>query len=133
MSMTWETIKAIVTWAGAVVGLVTAILGLLGKLPKIWRNFVLPLWKKLLRPSLKVVVAPATLIIPNGLIIGLLMYRVAIYYFEAGSLDFVITNSRVFLSLVGWQTFLVSLYSFMWTVLVFPRVRRWFVSEKSNL
>jgi hypothetical protein len=122
--MTWETIKAIVTWAAAVVGLLTAILALIGKL--------VPLWKKVLRPSLKVIVAPATLIIPNGLIIGFLMHRVATYYFEAGSLDFVITNSRVFFSLVGWQALLVSLYSFFWTLFVYPRVRRWFVSEKSN-
>ena len=126
--MTWDTIKAIVTGAAAVVGLLTAILALIGKL----RNIVVPVWKKLLMPSLKVFVAPATLIIPNGLIIGLLMHRVAIFYFEAGSLDFVITNSRVFLSLVGWQTFLVSLYSFLWTILVYPRVRRWFVKKKPD-
>lgn len=126
--MTWETIKSIVTWGGAVVGLLAAVLALVGGLGKI----VKPLWKRVLRPSLKVVGAPASLIVPNLLIIGFLTHKVATYYFEAGSLEFVITNSRVFYSLVGWQALLVSLYSFLWTLFVYPRVRRWFVREKAD-
>lgn len=131
MVIAGDTIKLILGLAAAVLGLLGAILGFLSK-PEAWRNFLEPLWMKGVRPILRVVIALATLIIPNGLIVGFLMHRISTYYFDAGSLDLVITNSRVFLSLVGWQTLLVSLYSLLWTILVYPRVRRWFISEKSD-
>lgn len=127
MISTWDTFRTILPWAATILGLLTAILVFLGKLRETWNNFLEPLWKKVLRPLLKVVVAAATLILPNALIIGFLMHRVATYYFEAGSLDFVITNTRVFLTLIAWQTGLVSLYSFLWTILVYPRIRSWFI------
>jgi hypothetical protein len=131
MKSTWDTVKTILPWLVTALTLLTLILGLFGKLGEAWHKFFRPLWEKAVRPLLKIVVAPATLVLPNAFIIGFLMHKVATYYFEAGSLEFVITNSRVFFSLVGWQALLVSLYSFLWALFVYPRVRRWFVGEKS--
>ena len=85
----------------------------------------MPVWNKA-KPFVKVVTAVATLVVPNALIIGFLLRWVATYYFEAGSLDFLITNSRVFLQLVAWQAGLVSLYSFLWAIFVYPWIRTWF-------
>lgn len=59
------------------------------------------------------------------------MHQVAIYYFDAGSLDLIATNSTLLLSLVGGQACLVSLYSFLWGIFAYPKVRRW-VGQKAG-
>lgn len=128
--MSEDTYKSIIAWAIPTLGLLAALLVFLSK-PEVWNSF-LKIWNKIIKPSVKVVVAPATLVIPNGFIIGFLMYRIAIYYFEAGSLEFVITNSRVFVQLVGAQACLVSLYSFIWAIFIYPRIRTWFISDKPS-
>lgn len=128
-----DTIKTVTIWAtglGAVFGLLTALLLFFGKLREFWNNAVIPTWHKVVKPFLKLVTASATLVIPNALFIGFWMYRVATYYLEAGSIDFIITSPRVFLQLVAWQTGLVSLYSLLWAALVYPRIRLWIVFWK---
>ena len=80
--MTWEYLMKIVTSAGAVVALLIGISALFEKT----RNYLKWLWRQL-KPAVKFVLAAASLILPNALIIGILTYKVAIYNFEAGSLD----------------------------------------------
>ena len=131
MIISEDTIRTIAAWLLAIATLVGAILALLGKLKKAWTYVLKPVFKKV-KPVVKVIAALATLVIPNGLIIGFLLRRVATYYIEAGSLDFVITNTRVFVQLVAWQAGLVSLYSFLWAILIYPRIRAWFTRSRSN-
>jgi hypothetical protein len=119
MGLNWDSVIKIVTSAGAVVGLLIGILTLFS----ITRKFLWSLWQRL-KPALRVIVAAASLILPNALIVGLIMHQVAIYYFEAGSLDLIVTNSTLFLSLVSTQACLVSLYSFLWGIFVYPKLRR---------
>jgi hypothetical protein len=108
------------------------LLAVFGELRKFWQNTIKPTWRKTAKPFLKVVIAAATLIIPNGFFIAFWMHRVASDYLEIGSIDFVITNPRVFFQLVGLQTGCVSLYSFLWAIVLYPRLRTWFVWWKKQ-
>lgn len=120
MDMTWDSVMKIVTSAGAVVGLLIGIFTIF----KVTRDILASLWQRL-KPTIKLLLAVASLVLPNALIVGLIMHQVAIYYFDAGNLDLIVTNSILFLSLVGAQACIVSLYSFFWGILVYPRLRRW--------
>lgn len=115
-----ETLTKLLTGLGALFG---AILALLGPLRGIWR--------KILKPISQFVIATSTLVIPNGLIIGGLLYRVARYYWEAGRPEFLITNPAVLAQLVILQAGLVSLYSFLWSQWAYPRLRPWFGAKSS--
>ena len=110
--------------AGAIVGLLVGILTIF----KVTREFVASVWQRL-KPAMKLLLGAASLVVPNALIVGILMYRVAIYYFEAGSLDLIVTNSVLFGWLVGGQALLVSLYSFVWAIFFYPRIRAWVCSR----
>jgi hypothetical protein len=125
--MTWDSLKQFVTWTSATVALLGGIMALF----KETRRFLKWIWLQL-KPAIKIVLATASLILPNALIVGLLMNRFAIYYYEAGSLDLIVTNSMVFLSLVGAQACLVSLYSFFWGIFAYPRIRKWLRSPSRN-
>jgi len=120
VEMSWDYFMKLVASAGAVVGLLVGILAIF----KATRDFLASVWRGL-RPAMKLVLSAASLVLPNALIVGFLLYRVAIYYFEAGSLDLIVTNSNLFISLVAIQAFLVSLYSFLWAIFVYPRIRKW--------
>ena len=132
------TIKTLTVWAtvlGLILsafGILTAVLTFLGRLQEFRDSFLKPAWNRTLKPFLKIVIASASLIIPNCFIIGFLMYGVATYYLEAGSIDFLITNPRVFIQLVAWQAGLVSLYSFLWTFILYPRIRSWFILGRTK-
>lgn len=89
------------------------------------------LWQRL-KPTIKLLLAEASLVLPNALIVGLIMHQVAIYYFDAGNLDLIVTNSTLFLSLVAAQACLVSLYSFLWGIFVYQRIHSWMVSEQAQ-
>ena len=118
----------IVASASVIVGLLVGVLTIF----KVTRDFLAWLWQRL-KPALKLVLAAASLVLPNALIVGLLLYRVAIYYFEAGSLDLIVTNSVLFVCLVGAQACAVSLYSFLWAIFVYPRIRIWIRSGNGTL
>ncbi len=118
----------IVASASVIVGLLVGILTIF----KVTRNFLASLWRRL-KPRMKLVLAAASLVLPNALIVGLLLYRVAIYYFKAGSLDLIVTNSVLFVCLVGAQACAVSLYSFLWAIFVYPRIRIWIRSGNGTL
>ena len=106
------------------IGLVSAALGailaLLAVLEKIW-----PSWPRVVKPFIKFCAAFSTLIIPNGLIIGFFMYWVATYYWEAGSVELLITNQDVFVTLIGLQALFASFYSLLWSVFISPRIGYW--------
>ena len=125
--MTLDSLKQFVTWASAIVALLGGIMALF----KETRMLLKSVWLRL-KPAIKIVIATASLILPNALIVGLLMNRFAIYYYEAGSLDLIVTNSMVFLSLVGAQACLVSLYSFFWGIVAYPRIRKWLCTPRRN-
>ena len=125
--MTLDSLKQFVTWASAIVALLGGIMALF----KETRMLLKWVWLRL-KPAIKIVLATASLILPNTLIIGLLMNRFGIYYYEAGSLDLIVTNSMVFLSLVGAQACLVSLYSFFWGIVAYPRIRKWLCPPRGN-
>lgn len=117
----------IVTSAGAVVGLLIGILTIF----KATRDPLASLWQRL-KPAMKFLLAAASLVLPNALIVGLLTHQVALYYFDAGSLDLIVTDRSLFLSLVGAQACLVSLYSFLWAIFVYPRMRQWIGSQRDG-
>jgi hypothetical protein len=129
--MDWKNsigeITAIVVGIG---GLLAAIWFAWGKWEKIWKNILNPLWKKMIKPILKFMIVAITLVVPNGLIIGFLLYRVALFYWEIRRVDFIITNQAVFIQLVALQTVLVSLYSYLWFILFFSKLRDWLFGQK---
>ena len=117
------TIAEITTYLIGIVTLLGVIIALWKRIEELWNNVVKPLWNKTKIPLFKFLVRPATLISPNGLIIGLSLFWVASYYREADSLDYMISNERVFLQLVALQAVAVSLYSFLWSTFIDPRMR----------
>ena len=131
VATSWAKWLAII---GAFLGVITGILQIVGQLKPMleWlqKRILRPMWKRPVKPIAKLIVAIATLMIPNGFFIGFLTFNVAGYYFEAGSVDYIITNPAVFWQLLAWQTALVSLYSFLWAILLYPRLKTWFVFWK---
>jgi hypothetical protein len=119
---------------GGTLGAIGLFLEIIGKLrpflEALRRRVLRPLWKGPVKPITKLVVATASLLIPNGFLIGFLTFNVASYYFEAGSVDYIVTNPAVFWQLLAWQTALVSLYSFLWAILLYPKLKTWFVFWK---
>jgi hypothetical protein len=90
-----------------------------------FRKAVQPLWNRILKPFLKFVLTLATLVVPMGLIIGIIFYEIALFYWKKQSMDFIITNQTVFSELIILQTVFVSIYAFIWFTLILPRLRTW--------
>jgi hypothetical protein len=120
-SMSWQSIRDIVLLAGAIAGLLATLIAIFKEL----RRGLLNVWRRALKLPTKAIFGAATLLLPNALIIGLLMHGIAIYYYDAGSLEFLITDLTVFLGLVGSQAVLVSAYSCVWGIFAYPRIRKW--------
>lgn len=91
MTISLDTIKTLAAWLLAISALVGAILALLGKLKTVWIYVLRPAFRKV-KPVLKVIAVLATLVIPNALIIGLVMRLIATYYFEADSLELIMSS-----------------------------------------
>ncbi|HEX8138349.1 MAG TPA: hypothetical protein VF544_12225 [Pyrinomonadaceae bacterium] len=117
------TAEEITKYLVAIAAIVGAIAALSEQLVKLSNILVKPLWNKIKIPLFKILVRPAALIVPNGVIIGGALFWVATEYQAAGNLDYMITNKRVFLQLVALQAVAVSLYSFLWSTFIAPRMR----------
>ena len=118
------TISEITKYLIGLVALLGVIIALWERIRELLNKVVKPLWNKTKIPFFNFLVRPATLISPNGLIIGFFLFCVAAYYQEAGSLDYMISNERVFLQLIALQAVAVSLYSFLWSTFIDPRMRK---------
>ena len=127
-----SVLKGLTAIALAIGTLLAAVLFMLGKLGETWRRIIKPLWNKIIKPFLKIMMVSATLMIPNGFMVGFVMYKVAMYYWEIRSLDYIITNPVVFVVLVVSQTVLASLYSFVWGILLYPKMQPWVYPRKSK-
>lgn len=117
---------------GIIISIIVALLTAIKILKEIWPAFLTRLWRRIIYPMLKLLIAVATLILPIGCIIGFIMYRVAAYYLESGRPDYIITNQSVFVQLVTLQAVLVSIYSYLWTILVYSRISSWLTVWKLN-
>ena len=115
----------------AALGVVALILQLLGipSLKWLWDNVLKPAWNGPLKPLAKLTVATASLAVPIGFVIGFWTFKLANYYYESGSVDYV-PDAVVFWKLLAWQTTLVSIYSLLWTIWLYPKIRAWFVLWK---
>lgn len=118
-----DSIGKITKIIAAIGGLLAAIWLVWDNFQKIWKNIIIPFWQKLLKPLLKIVVFVLSLALPNGLIIGLLFRHVAFFYWKKNSLEFMVANPTVFLQLIILQTVLVSVYSFLWAIFLYPKLR----------
>ena len=130
------TIAEITAYLIGLVTLLGVIIALWERIGELLNRVVKPLWNKTKIPLFKFLVRPAALISPNGVIIGLSLFWVATYYREADSLDYMISNERVFLQLVALQAVGVSLYSCLWSTFVDRwirnRISRWRSEAQKN-
>jgi hypothetical protein len=76
------------------------------------------------RPFLTLLLTLLTLFVPNGLVLWLCTYRVALYYYVGGSPDYLVTRPEVLIQLAALQAVLVSAYSVFWSAVIYP-VLRW--------
>jgi membrane protein implicated in regulation of membrane protease activity len=109
----------------AIIG-VAALLGAItvfwDKLKEVWKKHLKPPWNRLLKPLAVLVICSATIVIPVGSVVWLFLYLAA----ENAAR---ITESAVFLSLVGQSTALISLYVLAWTLLLYPRLKHWLANQ----
>jgi hypothetical protein len=127
----WTKFIGLIAAALGVVALVLQIIGQLKPFLKWLATKVLqPAWHGPLQPLVKLLGATASLVMPIAVFIGYWTFNVASYYFESGNVDYIVTNPAVFWRLLAWQTTLVSIYSFLWTILLYPRIKTWFVFWK---
>lgn len=66
-----------------------------------------------------------TLVVPNAILIGGCTQWVALYYYQGGSLEYIVTRPDVYIQMAALQALSVSAYSFFWTRLIYPILRRW--------
>jgi len=110
-----------------IVGVITAIVLFGEKLKEMWDKILKPLWNKVLKPLLKYIIVLASLTIPNVGTIWLLMYWVAEEKFE-------IRDRVVFVQLVIYPAAFICLYSFLWGILIYPKVlRSWLNTTKPSV
>lgn len=126
------SISEITLYVVGLTALLAAIRGFWEQLRKVFKQIIKPLWIKAIKPYGKLCVAFASLFVPNGLFIGGLLFLVARYYWEADSLDMILTDRSLFLKLIAAQALLVSLYSCIWGIWLYPKMRDWFVVFKSE-
>lgn len=131
MVVSGDQIKEIAIWLGAIGSLLGVMLALSDQITKALIK-IKPAWEKVIKPLVKFVTALASLIIPHLFIIGAMIYWVATYYWEAGRLDLIITNQRVFITLVILLALPISMYSLLWCFLLLPKIRHWFSIWRSD-
>lgn len=132
MTIDVETITKITALLLAIATLLGAVTLLIRKGRVAWRTVGEPLWPGVLRPFLIISAAFAILLIPNGLFLQFLMRYAAIYYWIAGNQDLSINNDMAFVKFVAWQTVPVSIYSYLWAALIYPRFIRWLRGKKKE-
>lgn len=129
----WTKWLGIITATLGVVALILQIIGQLRPFLSWFRRRVLKsAWDGPVKPLAKLVTATASMAVPNGFFIGFWTFNVASYYFEMGRVDYLVTSPTVFWQLLAWQTALVSIYSFLWAILLYPKIRTWFVFWKRS-
>jgi hypothetical protein len=88
-------------------------------------NILGRLWRRLREPLAKRLgVLLLTLVVPDALIIGGLTRWVALYYYEAGGLEYILTRPPVFIQLAALQAVAVFAFSYAWMILFYPWLRR---------
>ena len=121
---------------GGTLGVVGAGLQLMHQLAPFlkWtqRRILHPVWNGLLKRLAKLFIAIASIVIPNGFFIGGWTFYIGGYYYQLGRADYIVTNPVVFWQLLACQTALVSVYSFFWAILLYPKVKAWFVFWKKS-
>jgi len=110
----------------AITAPLVAIAAFLGKLGEMWEKVLKPLWNKVLRPFSRFTAISLTLIIPNGIIIWIFVYWVA------EDLTPIIRNREVFSFVVACLTAIVSAYSLLWGMRLYPAMIRRPLSNKGK-
>ena len=125
-----------VTLIGAILGVVIVALQIMDRLVPflkwIQRRMLKPVWNGPVKPLVKLLIAIASIVVPNGLFIGFWTFYIGNYYFQIGMADYLVTNPAVFWQLLAWQTGLVSIYSFLWAIFLYPKIKGYFVFWKKS-
>lgn len=128
-----ETITKITAFLLAVSALLGAISLCVRRTRGVWRAVGQPLWPGVLRPFLIFFFAFALLFIPNGLWLEFILRRAVSYYWIAGNQELDISNDVTFIKFVLAGAVPVSLYSYFWAALIYPRFLRWFKRPDKKL
>ena len=125
-----EDIPELIKNLGVIATAIATILGTILAIIKIFHEFtekvIKPLWLKKMKPVLKLVLASGTLVIPIGLILWCQVYWIA------GHIDpRVIKHPVVFAELIILPTAGISFISYIWCVLLYPKLKIW-VKTKAN-
>jgi len=83
-------------------------------------------WNRILKPSFKLLVFLGTLVVPNGVIVWLFLYRAA----ENPNR---LAEPPVFLSLIAQATIVISLYTVIWGMWLYPRLRPLLLGQKQSV
>ncbi|HET8671277.1 MAG TPA: hypothetical protein VFM05_11815 [Candidatus Saccharimonadales bacterium] len=133
ITTSWTKWMGIIAATLGVVALILQIIGqLIPALKWLLRRVLKPAWNGPVQPLVKLILAMASIIIPNAAFIGFWTFIVAGYYSKIGRPDYLVTNPIVFWRLLAWQTALVSIYSFLWAILLYPKIKTWFVFWKKS-
>jgi len=130
---TGEQLDHIGKMLGNIVGIlaaITAVLGallaLFGRLGEVRERILKPTWNKLRKPLLILLILLATVVMPNGFMVWLVMYV------TAQNTDRV-REPTVFLSLTLELTAALSLYTIFWGLWLYPKLRPWLRPQMRNV
>ena len=130
MDEQFDRIIKILGSIGGIIAAIIAVLGgllaLFGKLGEVWERILRPTWNKLQKPILIFLIVLATVGIPDGFMVWLVMYVVA------QNADR-IRDPTVFLSLTFQLTVILSLYTVFWGLWLYPRLKPWLTSHTRNV
>jgi uncharacterized membrane protein YtjA (UPF0391 family) len=127
--MSWQQIQTLLAFIASVLGFLGATIGLYRALAE--RPHKRSSWKAKVLFFLGRMALVLSLPVGNILIIGITLNWITRYYFEAESLDLLVTSRGVFLSTVTLQTLLVSAYSVLWMLTV-RRIFGWRPNPKPS-
>jgi membrane protein implicated in regulation of membrane protease activity len=92
----------------------------------VWEKILKPTWNKLRKPLWILLVLLATVVIPDGIMVWLVMY------ISAQNIDRV-REPTVFLSLTFQLTAALSLYTVFWGLWLYPKLKPWLRPQMRNV
>ena len=113
-----EQLEQIAKVLGAIIAILTAVLTLSGKLAEARDKLFKPFWDKAGRRMFAVATVPASVIVPDGFLAWLFLYV------AAENADR-IREPAAFLSLTLEMVVVVSGYTLVWGMWLYPRLRPW--------